>query len=107
LNLSEAHAVQASGGPEKPASHAHWSLPDPAMLFAPQGKHVLLLVAASLGENVLLGQFVHTTLPVTGLYVPSGHCSHQPGKTFVSTSVPCVCTSMNATWLAIELRTYR
>jgi hypothetical protein len=96
LNSSATHAVQAFGGPEKPASHAHWSLPDPAMLFAPQGKHVLLLVAASLAENVLLGQFVHTTLPVTGLYVPSGHCSHQPANTFVTTSVPGACSSMSA-----------
>ena len=107
LNLSETHAVQALGGPEKPASHAHCSLPDPAMLFAPHGKHVLLLVAASLGENMLLAQFVHATLPGTGLYVPTGHGSHQSGEIFVSTSVPCACTSMSATWLAIELRTYR
>jgi hypothetical protein len=107
LNLSAAQAVQASGGPEKPASHAHWSLPDPAMLFDPQGTHVLLLVAASLVENMLLGQFVHATLPVTGLYVPRGHASHQSVMILVSTSVPCACTSMSATWLAIELRTYR
>jgi len=107
LNVSAAHAVHASAAPEKPTSHAHWSLPAPETLFAPQGKHVLMLVAATLGENMPLGQLVHSTLPLTGLYVPSGHCSHQPGKTFVTTSVPAACTSLSAIWLAIELRTYR
>jgi hypothetical protein len=67
LNVSVPQALQAFAGPEKPTSHAHWSLPMAATLFAGQDRQVLMLVAAKLEENLLLGQFVHSTLPVTGL----------------------------------------
>jgi hypothetical protein len=67
LNVSAAHAVHASAAPEKPTSHAHWSLPVAATLFAGQDRQVLMLVAARVEENLLLGQSVHATLPVTGL----------------------------------------
>jgi len=67
LNVSEAQAVHAFAGPEKPTSHAHWSLPVAATLFAGQDRQVLMLVADRVEENLLLGQYVHATFPVTGL----------------------------------------
>jgi hypothetical protein len=76
-------------------------------LFAGHVRHSELLVAARAAENVLLRQAVHGTLPVRALYVPVGHFSQKSGHTFVSTSVPCTCTSRITTSLATELRTYR
>jgi hypothetical protein len=67
LNVSVPQPIHAFAAPEKPTSQAHWSLPVPATLFAGQERQVLMLVAATLEENLLLGQFVHSTLPVTGL----------------------------------------
>ncbi len=107
LNVSEPQGAHAFASPEKPTSHAHCSLPVPDTLFAGQDRHALMLVAAKLAENLLPGQVVHAEVPGTFLYVPTGHFSHQSGHVFVSTSVPCARTSLSATWLAIELRTYR
>jgi hypothetical protein len=107
LNVSEPQAVQAFAGPEKPTSQAHWSLPVAATLFAGHERHALMLVDARVAENRLLGHATHALEPLTLLYVPSGHFSHQSGQILVSTSVPCTCISFMVTWLAIELRTYR
>lgn len=67
LNVALAHAMHALAGPEKPKSHAHWSLPVTETLFAGQERHVLMLVAARLVENLLLGHASHGKLPVTVL----------------------------------------
>jgi hypothetical protein len=67
LNVSVPQGLHAFAGPEKPTSHAHWSLPVAATLFAGQEVHVLMLVAAKRVEKLLLGQFVHAALPETGL----------------------------------------
>jgi hypothetical protein len=107
LNVLSRQALHAFAGPVKPTSHAHSSLPVPDTLFAGQVRHALMLVAAKLEENLLTGQRVHSTLPLTALYVPAGHFSHKSGQILVSTSVPSARTSVSATWLAIELRTYR
>jgi hypothetical protein len=107
LNVSLPQALHAVTAPEKPTSHAHWSLPMAATLFEGHERHALMLVDARVAENLLLGHATHALEPVTGLYVPSGHFSHQSGQILVSTSVPCTCISFIVTWLAIELRTYR
>ena len=93
LNVSLAHAIHAWEGPKKPASHAHLSLPANETLFEGQERHVLMLVAARLVEKLFPGHAVHGKLPDTVLKVPMGHFSHQSGQIFVSTSVPCTCTS--------------
>ena len=97
LNVSEAHAVHAWAGPEKPTSHVHWSLPATETLFAGHDRHAPMLVAASADENRLPGQFVQAALPETALYVPTGHFSHQSGQILTSTSVPCTLTSRSVT----------
>jgi hypothetical protein len=107
LNVSEPQGTHAFASPEKPTSHAHCSLPVPDTLFAGQDRHALMLVAAKLAENLLPGQVVHSEVPGTVLYVPTGHLSHHCGQVFVSTSVPCTWISLNVTWLAIEFRTCR
>jgi hypothetical protein len=107
LKVSESQAVQALTDPEKPTSQTHWSLPIAATLFDGHERHALMLVDARVAENLLLGHETHGLEPVTLLYVPSGHFSHQSGQIFVSTSVPWTRISFIVTWLVIELRTYR
>jgi len=107
LNVPSGQALHASADPEKPATHAHCWLPASEALFTGQARHSELFVAASVAENVLLGQAVHGTLPVTALYVAAGHFSQKAGHTFVSTSVPCTCISRITTSVATELRTYK
>ena len=97
LNVSVPQAVQALAAPEKPTSQAHWSLPVTETLFEGQERHVLMLVAARLAEKLLLGHALHCEVPVTLLYVPTGHFSHQSGHILTSTSVPCTCTSRSVT----------
>lgn len=67
LNVALAHAMHALGGPEKPKSQAHWSLPITETLFDGQERHVLMLVAARLGEKLFPGHALHGKLPVSVL----------------------------------------
>ena len=90
LKVPFTQAAHAVAGPEKPTSHAHWSLPALDTLFAGQDRHALMLVAAKLDEKLLLGHFVHSTLPETVLYVPAGHSAHWPGEVSVVTSYPAL-----------------
>ena len=43
LNVSVSQVVHALAAPEKPASHAHWSLPAAATLFEGHARHALML----------------------------------------------------------------
>jgi hypothetical protein len=97
LNVYAPQELHAFARPEKPTSHEHCSLPACAKLLTGQEVHALTLVAAKAGENVLLGHALHGKLPVTVLYVPIGHSSHQSGQIFVMISLPCTCTSLNVT----------
>jgi hypothetical protein len=49
------------------------SLAAGAAELAEHDKHVAEEVAATVAENVLIGQFVHEAVPSTSLYFPATH----------------------------------
>ena len=77
-------AVQLPISPVYPATQKHSVLPGTATEFIGHATHVLLSLAPTAVEYVLIGQNVHAALPFVGLYVPDGHIAHWPLEAPVS-----------------------
>ena len=93
LNATLPQAVQLPDTPEKSTLQMHSALPACDTLFAAHVVHVEEFVAATLAEKLFAGHARHGESPGNVLYVPTGHCWQNSGRTCTSTSVPCALTS--------------